>query len=63
MKFQESYKLNFPIFLDLDGTLQKSFEIMAYPTTFIFDAKGILKYSIKGELNQKELNKYIGTLY
>ncbi|MEB2279049.1 TlpA family protein disulfide reductase [Lysinibacillus xylanilyticus] len=63
MKFQESYKLNFPIFLDLDGTLQKSFEIMAYPTTFIFDSKGILKYSIKGELNQKELNKYIGTLY
>ncbi|TQR32906.1 TlpA family protein disulfide reductase [Lysinibacillus sphaericus] len=63
MKFQETYNLNFPIFLDIDGKLQKSFEIMAYPTTFIFDSKGILKYSIKGELNQKELNKYIDTLY
>ncbi|MEY9975224.1 TlpA family protein disulfide reductase [Lysinibacillus sp. RC79] len=63
IKFQESYNLNFPIFLDLDGTLQKSFEILVYPTTFIFDAKGILKYTIKGQINQKELNKYIDKLY
>ncbi|MFF2175147.1 TlpA family protein disulfide reductase [Lysinibacillus sp. NPDC058147] len=62
-KFQKSYNLNFPIFLDLDGTYQKSFEIMAYPTTFIFDSKGILKYMIKGSINQKELNKYIENLY
>jgi cytochrome c biogenesis protein CcmG, thiol:disulfide interchange protein DsbE len=63
MKFQESYNLNFPIFLDLDGKLQKSFEIMAYPTTFIFDSKGILKYTLKGSINQKELNDYIDKLY
>lgn len=62
-KFQESYNLNFPIFLDLDGTLQKSFEVMAYPTTFIFDAKGKLLHTIKGSINQKELNKYIEKLY
>lgn len=62
MKFQESYNLNFPIFLDLDGALQKSFEILVYPTTFIFDSKGILKYTIKGSINQKELNKYIDKL-
>ncbi|GAB0168797.1 TlpA disulfide reductase family protein [Lysinibacillus sp. CTST325] len=63
MKFQESYNLNFPIFLDIDGTLQKSFEILAYPTTFIFDSKGKLMYTIKGSINQKELNKYIENLY
>ncbi|MFJ8103318.1 TlpA family protein disulfide reductase [Lysinibacillus sp. NPDC096212] len=63
MKFQESYNLNFPIFLDLDGTLQKSFEIFAYPTTFIFDSKGKLMSTIKGSINQKELNKYIENLY
>ena len=63
MKFQETYNLNFPTFLDLDGKLQKSFGILAYPTTFIFDSKGILKYSIEGQVNQKELNKYIDQLY
>jgi len=62
-EFQDTYNINFPIFLDLDGTLQKSFGILAYPTTFIFDSKGILKYSIEGQVNQKELNKYIDTLY
>ncbi|MGE7946692.1 TlpA family protein disulfide reductase [Lysinibacillus sp. NPDC093688] len=63
MEFQDTYNLNFPIFLDLDGTLQKSFEIVAYPTTLIFDSKGILKYTIKGSINQKELNDYIDKLY
>lgn len=62
-KFQESYNLNFPIFLDIDGSLQKSFEVMAYPTTFIFDSKGILKNTIKGAINQKELNDYIDKLH
>ncbi|KOP72554.1 thioredoxin family protein [Lysinibacillus sp. FJAT-14745] len=62
MKFQKTYNLNFPIFLDLDGTLQKSFGIWAYPTTFIFDSKGILKYTIEGQINQEELNKYIDKL-
>jgi len=62
MEFQESYNLNFPIFLDLDGTFQKSFEIVAYPTTFIFDSKGILKHKIKGAINQKQLNDYIDKL-
>ncbi|MGE7688072.1 TlpA family protein disulfide reductase [Lysinibacillus sp. NPDC097214] len=63
MEFQETYNLNFPIFLDLDGTLQKSFAIVAYPTTLIFDSKGILKYKIKGGINQKDLNDYIDKLY
>ncbi|WP_068983809.1 TlpA family protein disulfide reductase [Lysinibacillus xylanilyticus] len=63
IKFQESYSLSFPIFLDLDNTLQKSFEVLAYPTTFIFDSKGILKHTIKGKINQQELNKYIDQLY
>jgi len=63
LEFQKSYNLNFPIFLDLDGTFQKSFEIVAYPTTLIFDSKGILKYTIKGSINQKELNDYIDKLY
>ncbi|MGE8036448.1 TlpA family protein disulfide reductase [Lysinibacillus sp. NPDC093692] len=63
MEFQESYNLNFPIFLDLDGTLQKSFGVVAYPTTFIFDSKGILKNKIKGSMNQQQLNDYIDKLY
>ncbi|MDM5249561.1 MULTISPECIES: TlpA disulfide reductase family protein [unclassified Lysinibacillus] len=62
IKFQESYNLSFPIFLDLNNTLQKSFEVLALPTTFIFDSEGKLKYTIKGQINQQELNEYIAKL-
>ncbi|WP_286926691.1 MULTISPECIES: TlpA family protein disulfide reductase [Lysinibacillus] len=62
LKFLENYKLNFPIFLDGDGTLQKSFEVINYPTTFIFDAEGALKYTIKGQINQQELKKIISEI-
>ena len=62
LKFLENYKLNFPIFLDRDGALQKSFEVMNYPTTFIFNAEGVLKYTIKGQINQQKLNKFISEI-
>ncbi|MET4560507.1 peroxiredoxin [Lysinibacillus parviboronicapiens] len=53
IKFQEMYNLNFPIFLDLDRSLGKSLEVMAFPITFMIDADGVLKYTIKGQVNQK----------
>ncbi len=62
LKFIENYKLNFPIFLDGDGALQKSFEVINYPTTFIFDAEGVLKYTIKGQINQQKLNNLISEI-
>ncbi|EON71689.1 TlpA disulfide reductase family protein [Lysinibacillus sphaericus] len=62
IKFQQLYNLNFPIFLDLDGSLGKSLEVMAYPTTFIIDAEGNLKYTIKGQINQQQLTKLLTNL-
>ncbi|MGN4124547.1 TlpA disulfide reductase family protein [Lysinibacillus sphaericus] len=62
IKFQQLYNLNFPIFLDLDGSLGKSLEIMAYPTTFIIDAEGNLKHTIKGQINQQQLTKLLTNL-
>ncbi|QDP99251.1 TlpA family protein disulfide reductase [Lysinibacillus fusiformis] len=62
IKFKELYNLSFPIFLDLDRSLGKSLEVMAFPTTFIINAEGILKYTIKGQVNQKQLDKLLATL-
>ncbi|MEK5231999.1 TlpA disulfide reductase family protein [Lysinibacillus sp. FSL K6-0232] len=60
--FQENHQLAFPIFLDKEGTLQQAFQVLGYPTTFIFDMEGILQYTIKGEINQQELNKLVATI-
>ncbi|MBD8028394.1 TlpA family protein disulfide reductase [Ureibacillus sp. Re31] len=61
-KFIDLYDLKFPIFLDLDKSLEKSFKVLTYPTTFIVDSDGTLKYTIKGPIDENELKKLIANL-
>lgn len=61
-KFRKQYNTEFPIFLDEKGLLQKSFEIMAYPTTIIIDADGDVQYRIQGEVNRDQLNELVSQL-
>jgi len=62
IKFQQLYDLKFPIFLDNDRSLGKSFEVLAYPTTFIIDTEGVLKHTIKGQLTHEHLQQLISNL-
>ena len=62
MAFQETYQLKFPVFLDHNGTLQQSFQVVGYPTTFIFDTEGILTYTIKGDISKQELTKLVAAI-
>ena len=61
-KFADQYHIKFPIFLDEQGLLLKSFEIMGYPTTIIIDADGVVQYRIQGEVNQDQLNELVSQL-
>lgn len=60
--FKDTYDLSFPIFLDEEGVLQKTFEVVNYPSTFIFDKEGKLQHSVKGELTQQQLIQLIDDL-
>lgn len=62
IKFQQLYDLKFPIFLDNDRSLGNSFEVLAYPTTFIIDTEGVLKHTIKGQLTHEHLQQLISNL-
>ncbi|WP_431808362.1 TlpA family protein disulfide reductase [Lysinibacillus sphaericus] len=62
IKFQQLYNLSFPIFLDHDRALGKAFEVMAYPTTFIIDAEGTLRYTLEGQVTQKDLQQFLSHL-
>lgn len=46
--YMKEHNLSFKIFNDRDGTLAKEFKVEAYPTTFIYDAKGELRFSEVG---------------
>jgi len=61
-KFQQLYDLNFPIFLDDDRSLGKSSKVIAFPTTLIVDAQGILRHTIEGQLTLQDLQQLISEL-
>ncbi|WP_341301355.1 TlpA disulfide reductase family protein [Lysinibacillus sp. FSL H8-0500] len=61
-KFRKQYDVKFPIFLDESGFLQKSFKILAFPTTLIIDSSGIVRHRIQGEVTQEQLNQMISKL-
>ena len=62
IKFQQLYDLNFPIFLDDDRSLGKSSKVIAFPTTLIVDAQGILRHTIEGQLTLQDLQQLISEL-
>ena len=46
--YMQAHALTFKVLNDVDGTWAKKFKVEAYPTTFIYDAKGELLFSEVG---------------
>ncbi|SFV66635.1 Membrane protein, suppressor for copper-sensitivity ScsD [hydrothermal vent metagenome] len=47
-EYMQAHQLNFSVINDVDGKWAKKFKVEAYPTTFIYDAKGELLISEVG---------------
>lgn len=61
--FVQKHGLSFPIVLDPNGEVEKLYQIMAYPTSYIVNADGIITYAFKGPISDSNelenlLNKY-----
>jgi thiol-disulfide isomerase/thioredoxin len=46
--YMQSRDLSFKVVNDKEGALAKQFHVEAYPTTFIYDASGVLKFTEVG---------------
>lgn len=46
--YMQENELSFKVLHDLHGTWAKAFKVEAYPTTFIYDAKGKLRFTEVG---------------
>ena len=53
-RFLEEMPLGFPIALDLDGKLARDWKAFVYPTSFLVDKKGQIRYSLNGTLEWDE---------
>ena len=58
-QFVEEYRLNFPILLDPGGEVQKLYRVRGYPTTFIVDDNGIIRYHHIGLITEDQLDHYL----
>jgi len=49
-EFKQKVKFDLPIALDLEGTAIKDWGVYAYPSNFILDQNGVIKYTYRGAL-------------
>ena len=50
-RFTREVPVSFPIVYDREGTAAKSWKVRGYPTSFVLDAQGRIRYYFVGELD------------
>lgn len=61
-QFAEEYQLSFPILLDPGGNVQNLYRVRGYPTTFMLDEEGIVRYHHIGLITEGQLDQYLSEL-
>lgn len=49
--FVQEQELTFPIVLDEEGDLMQTYQVVAYPTTYVLDADGVIREKVRGAMN------------
>lgn len=49
-EFLEKVKADFPILLDTDGQTVRDWKVYAYPSNFLIDRRGVIRYAYRGAL-------------
>ena len=47
-QFSKLLTLDFPVLLDVDGTTTRAWGVDTFPTTYIIDAEGLIRYRVVG---------------
>ncbi|UQZ33432.1 cytochrome C biogenesis protein [Paenibacillus sp. PK3_47] len=61
-EFVNEQQLTFPIVMDKDGDVMQTYEIMAYPTTYLLDANGVIREKFQGAISYEIMEKYLSEL-
>jgi len=65
INFMKKVKVEFPVLLDHDGSFAKKWNVIAFPSTFIIDKEGKIKYGVNAaiEWDDPEFIKKIKSLF
>ena len=62
MRYMENLKIFYPILLDPDLSVTRSYGVSGVPTTYILDRQGVLRFKILGEITADKLDNIARTL-
>ncbi|MFF2752208.1 peroxiredoxin family protein [Psychrobacillus sp. NPDC058041] len=60
--FQEDYALSFPILLDEEGTVGKTYQAITIPTTYMINTDGTIQNKIVGPMDEQMLSDLVKSL-
>jgi DsbE subfamily thiol:disulfide oxidoreductase len=61
-EFMEEMELTFEALIDIDGKVHRDYHVRGFPTTYILDRNGVLKFHHVGLLVEGQLTKYLEEL-
>ncbi|WP_455217438.1 redoxin domain-containing protein [Kaarinaea lacus] len=63
-EFLQDFPVDFPVLLDPQQTQPKQWKVFAFPTSFLLDKKGVVRYSVAGGIDwsEKEVTDVIESL-
>ena len=50
-EFMQQVAVDFPVLLDTDGSLSKSWNVISFPSTFVIDSNGELRYGVNAAID------------
>lgn len=60
--FVQSYQLEFPVWLDPNGSSLRAFGNGTLPNSYVIDRSGMVRYAWTGEISKVMLEKYVSPL-
>ncbi|MEK8127667.1 TlpA disulfide reductase family protein [Paenibacillus filicis] len=60
--FVDDQQLTFPIVMDLDGSVTQQYQVVAYPTTYLLDARGVIREKFRGAINYEIMKDAVSKL-
>lgn len=58
-RFVDELGLSFPVLLDEDGKINKQFEVLSYPTSYIVNEKGVITTKFVGAMTYEQMQDFI----
>jgi peroxiredoxin len=56
-EYAKQMRVGFPVLLDMNGEIKGLYQVSGYPTTFVIDPEGIIRFKLMGEIAEEGLTK------